>query len=660
MKNLKHILLLFCVLTASCNRNPELNYALERAGENRAELEKVLEHYRDSGMKYEAARFLIENMPASFGADSADLQRLRPVYEKHHAISSEHGFAYSTAWGERLDSLCEAEAHKFHRTTMSVDVENLPADYLIEEIDRSFRAWKENVHARDCSFEDFCEYILPYRRLNGLLADSMRDTFHHRHVDRYFKDSNRFWRDEADSLLYEYRQIRHSGFWGASLPVFSADVVEYLRVALCMHKCWFNSLLLSAMGMPVAIDFVPGWGNRNSSHTWNVVMIDGESHAFEPFWDHDRWKYKRIYNNRDIDHLRGKFRLPKVFRYTYSNHVEGPVGDSRVERGDIPPVFRNVKKKDVSAEYFEPHDLTVKLTEEAPEDARYAYLAVFGHGRWHPVQWGELKADGTVLFKGMGHDIVYLPVYYDDGAVIPAASPFKLESDGTMRTLADNGQRGTVRTRVIRGAWVSDYHRLHFGRMRGVRLTGLENGKPQEELHVWKDSLQLGYTKENFQSGKAFRHVRMYLPVDTLALGEIGFYTAEGKVKDVKITSDIRVTHPEERVEMLTDGLESTTCQGTVPGRMVDFDLGKSCKLTAWEVHPYLDSEIREDDHYELMYWQDGWKTAGEQTGTTCGYVTFENVPTGALMMLRSRQRKWEADSSERPFIYKDGRISWE
>jgi hypothetical protein len=196
--------------------------------------------------------------------------------------------------------------------------------------------------------------------------------------------------------------------------------------------------------------------------------------------------------------------------------------------------------------------------------------------------------------------------------------------------------------------------------VKGVRLTGLENGKPQEELHVWKDSLQLGYTKENFQSEKAYRYVRMYLPADTLALGEIGFYTAEGKVKDVKITSDIRVTHPEERVEMLTDGLESTTCRGTVPGRMVDFDLGKSCKLTAWEVHPYLDSEIREDDHYELMYWQDGWKTAGEQTGTTCGYVTFEDVPTGALMMLRSRQRKWEADSSERPFIYKDGRISWE
>ena len=78
MKNLNHILLLCCILVASCNRNPKLDYALSRAGDNRAELEKVLEHYQDSGLKYEAARFLIENMPASFGADSADCNGYAP------------------------------------------------------------------------------------------------------------------------------------------------------------------------------------------------------------------------------------------------------------------------------------------------------------------------------------------------------------------------------------------------------------------------------------------------------------------------------------------------------------------------------------------------------------------------------------------------------
>ncbi len=43
------------------------------------------------------------------------------------------------------------------------------------------------------------------------------------------------------------------------------------------------------------------WGNRNGGHSWNVIIVNGESYAFEAFWDDDRWKYKRIYNNKSYD-----------------------------------------------------------------------------------------------------------------------------------------------------------------------------------------------------------------------------------------------------------------------------------------------------------------------------------------------------------------------
>mgnify|MGYP001391979666 CR=1 FL=1 len=54
--------LLGAVVCCSCTENKRLKYALEFAGENRGELEKVLEHYKDSGLKQDAARFLIENI----------------------------------------------------------------------------------------------------------------------------------------------------------------------------------------------------------------------------------------------------------------------------------------------------------------------------------------------------------------------------------------------------------------------------------------------------------------------------------------------------------------------------------------------------------------------------------------------------------------------
>ena len=51
----------------SCSHYSRLNEVLKLAGENQSELEKVLNHYQDSGLKFDAARFLIENMPGKYG-----------------------------------------------------------------------------------------------------------------------------------------------------------------------------------------------------------------------------------------------------------------------------------------------------------------------------------------------------------------------------------------------------------------------------------------------------------------------------------------------------------------------------------------------------------------------------------------------------------------
>ena len=55
------LILAFCFVAC----NPGLDSALEQAGSNRDEMEKVLEHFRDDPdtLKYSAAVFLIENMP---------------------------------------------------------------------------------------------------------------------------------------------------------------------------------------------------------------------------------------------------------------------------------------------------------------------------------------------------------------------------------------------------------------------------------------------------------------------------------------------------------------------------------------------------------------------------------------------------------------------
>ena len=67
---MKKIVGLFFVFGLVSCQHGAMEQALELAGDNRKELEKVLVHYQDSGLKYDAARFLIENMPGSYGVDS--------------------------------------------------------------------------------------------------------------------------------------------------------------------------------------------------------------------------------------------------------------------------------------------------------------------------------------------------------------------------------------------------------------------------------------------------------------------------------------------------------------------------------------------------------------------------------------------------------------
>ena len=78
--NIYLIVILSTICFSSCCREKDLKYSLNAAGKNRIELEKVLEHYKDSGPKYDAACFLIKNMPGYYSyAKSSGLDSLRKI-----------------------------------------------------------------------------------------------------------------------------------------------------------------------------------------------------------------------------------------------------------------------------------------------------------------------------------------------------------------------------------------------------------------------------------------------------------------------------------------------------------------------------------------------------------------------------------------------------
>lgn len=362
------VYILLLLLTA-CQSKDRLDMALEYAGDNRKELEKVLEHYRGDEMKYRAARFLIENMVGHTGHDSTDVRKFQPFYDRHVAISKKYNWERPAEWQQEIDSIWKESGQSLFFPKSRKDVQTMRADRLIQEIDRSFKAWQENAYTRNAPFEDFCRYILPYRYAEGVCIDNSRDVFYQRHA-HLFSDAGKDFRQVIDSLHERSSDLMHNNWAAASMPIYNAATFEYVKRGSCDDKAWYNCLQLSALGMATAIDFVPEWGNRSGGHSWNCVIVNGETHPFEPFWDADRWKYKRIYNNEGFDLLWGRFRLPKVYRHTFEYYLDGPFADPEVDRQDIPPLFRNPFMKDVSEAYFQTADVKLSLRKSIPEDIK--------------------------------------------------------------------------------------------------------------------------------------------------------------------------------------------------------------------------------------------------------------------------------------------------
>ena len=128
------------LLATTAFAQDHLEEALVKAGKNRAELEKVLAHFKDPE-KLAAAKFLIENMPghgyvitrlvAADGTtipyDPLDYPNFKAALARLDELEKKHG---------TID---------FKRDGFRADVETMTADYLIRHIDNAFVVWKRSV-----------------------------------------------------------------------------------------------------------------------------------------------------------------------------------------------------------------------------------------------------------------------------------------------------------------------------------------------------------------------------------------------------------------------------------------------------------------------------------------------------------------------------------
>lgn len=449
---MKHFLYLSLLMfLSSCSRSSRLDEALEYAGANRQELEKVLAHYQDCGVKLEAARFLIEHMPGKYGIEARNDNDGYKQFLKN--IPQEDSVSWrtdSSLVSLMLDSVSRRVIPQRHRED---DITSVCADFLIRHIDSAFNVWQTSKFCRHYSFEDFCHYILPYRMGNEPLSDWM-EMGNRRY--RHLLDSALTPKEIAVRIALDEGMRYNIGMGKYPYPQ-SFEEMMCSRWGTCEEMALFLSLALRSIGIPSTVDFVPAWANRSAGHCWNVVK-DTCGRFVEVG-----------YGDEGVNSV--VYKVSKIYRREYA------VG----------------KKADVTAEYGMPQtDLTFHLKEDMKN--RPISLCTFNNHTWTPVAFaladgkevmfssvgrGTLWGENEILpYQDEGKGLVYLPVKSDDRN--PVANPVILYEDGSQRLLSAD---------VARTEKITLYRKYPFYLTNSSDIYDSNNVCPGDtyELFYWDD-----------------------------------------------------------------------------------------------------------------------------------------------------------------------------
>ena len=133
-------MILFMNLFISCDK--DLKHALDIAGNNRTELEAVLRHFENdpNPLKYESAKFLIENMPNQFQIVGPTIDAMDSIYIK----TSGESLNIRTKFFEAATSGIATNQYD-----VAYDITTMKTDYLIKAINDACEAWSNSTWNKD-------------------------------------------------------------------------------------------------------------------------------------------------------------------------------------------------------------------------------------------------------------------------------------------------------------------------------------------------------------------------------------------------------------------------------------------------------------------------------------------------------------------------------
>ena len=656
---MKGRILLYSILifTVSCSKpTTALENALVLAKNNRGELEKILIHYStfpEDSLKFQAACFLIENMPLhySYKGESVDY-----YYSEISKLHKGNGSSASTIINE-INDLNAGLVDNGINISITYDIQSIKAEYLISHIDAAFESrsypWNKNV-----SFDDFCEYVLPYRISNEPVCEwlPIYRAYTKNIADSIYSETD----SDSDFISQLIKRFSTPSWWvercnyNVDLP---PDFYINIKYGTCYELAAWGAYTFKALGIPIFWDYTPNWANRSLDHHWNGIIVDNKYYAFQfldicAFGDH-----MTSYPHRN---------LPKTFRKTYKYQTESL--KAQYSNNNIPRIFNNAFIRDVSGVYTNTYtdsfiDLTIKVDFPPKWRDEIAYLMVFDNQKWVPVGWGNYN-NSSVTFEKVGNGSCYLAAHYHNNQFTPISYPFTIDKENNLK------KRIPIKDTIMENVILKRKYPFFMQYAAKEILKRIPGGKLQIankpdfsdaiDIHVFDSIETMGYQVVKLNT-PVKKHYFRYLspPGSFVYIAEINVYDDNMNKLTGKVIGSNGSYNNNERYDKFTvfdgdpftyfDAPQSTGC-------WVGLDFGKEVKISQIALLPVNDdNHIVENELYELYYFDKDWVSLGKRTGDYNFYLEYNNVPENALLLLRNHTKGKE----ERIFTYENNKQIW-
>lgn len=578
LKESYSIIIILILLMSGCT---PYDFIPKSAGDNKDNLIAVLNYCRkDSNQcKYASAEFLVKNMGWH--------------------ISEENDGVYS-------------------------DAAILSYDFLREHIDHAVEQWQSSPYSKDLTFEEFCEYLLPYRAAYGFghnvsgkerydwviehigLPDSITDI---KELIKHYNNGVHALRERGGKRNIHYRD--------------GLNDLLYDDYTDCADKAVQTCLNLRAIGVPCVVEHNLGYRTFKAHHYHCAV------------WDtqHKEWIK---FNGEEVKDYPGEgdwtsAELLNLYRETYAPQAGTPyVEGAKMPRGFVSPCQKDVTHHTVSIEI--PLDTIFK--EQVP------YLATFHRSETglQPFTYGRIVGD-KAIFDHVVPTVWYVVAIYPQGKQQIISRPFWVNdaSNGmASMTYADfSGVEGQTEDITIYRKYPIKERLVKRARtLIGTTIEGANHPDFWDAHLLWRlDSMPLPKVAYYpFLKTGDYKYYRLNTP-EACEVSVLEWLTADGVLP---ISDKNNKAYDRNMTTAPTDST-SITLSLTDPQCVVGINLAP---INA-------DNAITPGHEYQLYMWSDneGWKFHSKQRASSEG-VAFRNVQKESLLWLKDISKGQE----EMPF----------